>query len=219
MHIDLLTIHITTAIQTVVDQFLAQPYNFLYESDLQSALTAQLKLPTAFGNISVKTNNDEGKGDEYAAAETGIVRTEYPYMHSSSARCDIGIVDQVACELNKSQIWGLPLQAIVEIKLQKQPDINMCWDVLRDYKKIGDHFETTRADTSDWIGVAIEFFHLPANANAGKPSLIDHLQQKASSYQEYTQGRIQLKSGVMNGILIFGKALPPNQAKTISFKL
>lgn len=121
------------AVREVIHAFQKNPYQFLYESDLQSSLYAAIKklLP---GTVSV-----QGTGHPLANYELAPVYTEY------GQRIDIACLDVESAQAHPTRIhagidthiWELPVLVGIEIKYRKLGDRYICIDkCLADHDKL-----------------------------------------------------------------------------------
>lgn len=116
MHIQLLQ----KGINETVKQYLAQPFDFLYESDIQSLLFCSLRKEFQHKCFVPQAKDVNTLFCQSTVRPINPIKSEFPMnLDSSFQRFDIAILDESQDESHR--IWWQPSRVAIEIKLW-QPD-------------------------------------------------------------------------------------------------
>ncbi len=140
------------AIKQVAEQFRQTPGSFLYESDLQGLLYAELF--DALAREPIRWKPGDARWDDVTDGEPLTInpaRTEYP----SDRRFDVAVLSP---RLNHEQnAWGQPVRIGIELKFRQVDGTGGGFQ--RDMDKLREYEREQRAAHRDFTGVCLVFSH------------------------------------------------------------
>lgn len=141
------------AVDQTVAEFIANPFDFLYESDLRSVLYYFARQALEDSRVPLRVR-DPRAGTTSDLTITRV-RSEYPSELTPRQRFDIAILPDVLGP-SKNR-WCQPVRAAVELKLW-QVDGTGGW-MERDRSKLTGYLETCRAAQRPFCGIGLVFVH------------------------------------------------------------
>ena len=189
MRIERINHAVANAIQDIVYRFWDNPYTYLHNSELHAEMHAAMVWQMRGAVVTGSLYDEFGPHNVSEQRRTTLVKSVYP----DNYEFDLAIVDSKADP--REDIYSLPLVAAVEIVFQRDPGMDVCQNVLDDYRKLNEYWIKTLNRSDSFTGVALIFFHK---------------KDKHPHFMQYVQGTpipsVQLKPGI-NGIAVFEDGL------------
>lgn len=193
MNYEKIKIVVLEELNKVIKSFHQNPYDYLYETDIQGEIYYRLKDALSMTRLEPIEREDSDK------LAISIVHTEYPTLQ----RFDVVVLNATP-KTKALNHWNNEVIVAIEIKLQQDTDINRSYDIVGDYDKIFKYFASK--DQNQFIGIPISFMHTNKFFSETRASL--------NKFVEATEcDKLLLKDG-MNSLIIVG-----NTKKIYSFSL
>ncbi len=154
MNDELLLNAIRQSLAEVIAEFMGNPADFLYESDLQCLLYTSLR--HRFSSYLIQSQAKDLEQLFGYLPLINRVKSEFPYnIDGLSAKFDLAILDHNQDPMRR--IWWQPCRFGIELKLW-QPD-GTGNDVLSDVRKLETYREVAQSRGKHFSGLALLFVH------------------------------------------------------------